>query len=357
MPESTFRGEEGLLYRIPSLVEPYDLWVKKWYRSNGKGFSVPIETGVAILSPYWARLKELEVILINALFPDCTVKMEGSYDERVSANHFDIFSGRPATITRHVEAGDNVLFEALSLILEEAYKVILEHGDKMARRAIETAREVPGHAEFIQDWRRNVDDQIRKLLGPDLDMGAPLDFDQVSARTEELRKRNPNTTIVDLLDAGIVPVHPQVNFIPGNKETHPKSPHGTFLEFMIYDEQKLYAAAKKKFASSEEELGKFFVGLKELLVLERLDLMYDDIVMYSNFGNLDQEKYTAQFQSAFFLLLNEIGACLAEKRLTSADLHRLASHMRSTITLCGSLEEMVQIIKHTELIVSRGAAH
>ena len=340
MTAPTLRREEGLLYRVSGEVGEgsVDHWVKKWYRSHEKAASAPIEQGFSMLSPFWARQKELEIKLINELFPNCTVKMEGSHDERVEGNNFDLLKGRPATVTQHVETGNQEVFNIMMEIINETYGVLIPAKDKMMKSGGIT---LTPNDPFFKEWRERIDARIQAVLGQDLDMGSVVSgLEGFAKRVVELKKRNPNTTIIDLLEAGIVPIHTQLNFIPCNKDTHPRSPHGTFLEFRIYDVNKLSKTAEKTFGKDARRMDSFNENLLELIVGERLDTMFDNLVLYTHYGRLDQSKFHPAFQTALYKLLKVVGLCIQGRFLRDADLPRLEEHIKNSIKISNSPQEI-----------------
>lgn len=282
-PEYDFRGEEAVLHRVE--VDGRMLWAKKWYRTHEKPLSIRFALKGAGLSAYWHKVKEAEYRLINALFPDETVKMVGSYDERIRRRQgqpakFRLLNGRPVTVTEET-VGDPDLIAGMRAILAPAYAETLAYRDALQN----SGRPVPMD-EFFMDWRTRVNDQVHTLLGnDDLDVGPVMTHpSQATARISEVARRSPRNVMVDMLRAGITPVHPEVNFIPGTEQTHRRPPHGTFVELHIYDINRLKIAVGAAFRDDPGELARLNLLIDRYLLFRELDKIFDEVITGSNFA-------------------------------------------------------------------------
>lgn len=278
-----FRGEEGLLYRISLNGE--SLWAKKWHRSHEKAFYMPIEAGGSSLSPFWHKKIELSYTVVHELFPNDTIDVIGSYDERTpsslgAVSEFEPLSGKPVTVSREA-VGDPELCAIRDDIMNQHYKVLLAERDAGARRGATKEQMAP----FFAAGRKEVNAKIVAALGPEIDLDSliasvvgngPQVMDQLARK---IRARNPKNVMADFLDAGISAGHPELNFVPGRKELHPNPPHGTFVEFSIADSKKLVAHICRKFANTPRKRDELLSKFRSYEIYTLVDNLFDKILL------------------------------------------------------------------------------
>lgn len=278
-----FRGEEGLLYRVPVGNEAF--WAKKWHRSHTKDFYTPLDAGGSSLSPFWHRAVGLSYSIVHELFPKETINMIGSYDERTprilgTIRNFDPLSGKPITVSTEAQ-GDPELCEIRDSVMREHYQVLLAKRDEGTRRGASKAEMEP----FFNSWRHAVNARMVEIMGPEIDLDSLInsispdtpDFSMELAR--RIRKRNPQNVIADFLQAGISVGHPEVNFVPGTKESHPYPPHGTFVEFSIYNSQRLVDYISKKFANNPRKRDELMAKFRSFEICNLVDKIFDKIFL------------------------------------------------------------------------------
>lgn len=288
-PEHDFRGEEGLLYRVQlpmagqdGLSETY--WAKKWHRSHVKPFYLPFESGGSSLSPFWHKVIETSYRIVHELFPQETIDVCGAYDERVSGTlsglqSFDVRAGKPVTVSRDI-IGDPEICNARNDVINKYYKVLLERRDEGARAGATKAEMAP----FFAEWRKIVNVEIVKVLGPEVELDSiistmPPGSNGLDYIAKLLRKRNPENVMSDFFEAGISIGHPEVNFIPGRKDAHPRPPHGTFVEFSIVDVDKLVGVIMRRFADNPRKKNQLLQEVRTYQIYDLVDRMFDRVLL------------------------------------------------------------------------------
>lgn len=283
--EPTLTREEGFLHRVYFRGE--DFWGKQWYRSHQKTFwNARVMEGerYALLSPYYAKMIELTYRIVNELFPRETVQMCGSYDKRVSNSSdgpdFDTGRGFPVTITRHVE-GDTDKVAALRAIVDPSYEEVIAQRARFTREGRTREECTP----FFVRSAREVNEKVRALLGDDINFGTANDPSvTLEQRIADLQEKSPDNVMLDMVEAGIMPIHPELNFIPGTPGTHERKPHGTFLEFDVYDLHKLLATCERRFAEDPDKLQEMKQMIYQLMIHRRLDHMFDETVFLQDYS-------------------------------------------------------------------------
>ncbi len=278
-----FRGEEGLLYRVP--INGEAIWAKKWHRSHTKGFYMPLGLGGSSLSPFWHRAVKLSYSLVHELFPNDTIDVVGSYDERTGPNlgvmrEFEPLAGKPVTVSREA-AGDPELCAIRDDIMASHYKVLLAGRDEGERRGSTKAQMEP----FFAAGRKEVNARIVKALGPEIDLDSLIssinakDPDVLGQLARKIRARNPKNVMADLYEAGVSPGHPELNFVPGTKESHPNPPHGTFVEFSIADSKKFVDNIAKKFSNNPRKRDELLSKFRSYEIYTLVDGLYDRLFL------------------------------------------------------------------------------
>lgn len=312
-----FRGEEAFLSRVQVQGEPH--WAKSWYRTHvdhrRPGFTLPLNLNAAALSPFFYRVRELEYSIMHQAFPEFTVDMVGAYDPRIrsEANEpvFNMLEGRPVTVTAEAQ-GDDVLAPQIMQVKREAYARLIPHVDYLRTSGLG----VGSHDPTIMAVRTMADKRIQQIVGPDIHLVGPsdLDFGSKSPLSHQqlrsrLAQRSPNNAMIDLIDAGIIPVHPEFNFVPGDRETHPRPPHGTFLEMQIYDPEKLrqwFIRQGRSGSMSKEQVDQVTANLDEYLHCMELDYLYTDLALSLPWGPRENWKLDKDVQTAIYQLVETI---------------------------------------------------
>lgn len=285
-------------------VEGEDLWFKRWYGSHDVGYTIDPSLGGAGLSPFFARMKSLEYEIIHSLFPGATIDMFGGYDPRCIVDETrgeiircGIIGGRPTTVSKNVE-GDSELIAKYDEIVVPAQKLALDY----LQKNIKEGRRTNDMDSFYISFRRDVNMMVHELLGDELSFPMMQVRDradylqQVAGIATKLRKRNSSNIIPDMVDAGIYPIHPEINFIPGNEQTHERPPYGTFIELKIFDEDTLFRKVKKLFKNDPEKHQEIKDQINDWLVLRKLHLIFHKIVFETTYAPAnDQLKFGADF--------------------------------------------------------------
>lgn len=299
------RGEEGALYRAN--LDGQDLWVKRWYRSHEVGYSINPDLGGAALSPFFARMKSVEYEIIHSLFPAETIDMVGSYDQRCIEDEdgkgldaFGIFAGRPTTVSKNV-TGDSELMAKYDAIIVPAQKMTVEYRDANIR----SGRGNPDAMDpFFVTWRREVNRMVRDLIGPEVTFphihakGQADYLRQVAENARKIKARSPKNVIPEMISVGIYPIHPEVNFVPGNSKTHERPPYGTFLELKIFNPEVLNKKCKEIFANNPEGLKEMMGKMQNREILSKLHRLFHRVVFETQYPSNDRYKYGNEFNTA-----------------------------------------------------------
>lgn len=338
-----FRGEEGTLHRVT--VEGADYWAKRWYRTHNKPWSIPFDRNAAALSPFWARAVDARYRLIHALFPGETVEPVGAYDERVrqqdDESRFSLHDGKPVTITANVN-GDRDKMAQRDVILAEMYPIVLGFRDR-SMREISEVKDDP----LFGKWRREINRRLSAVLGRDVTMGEPVNHpSEYDRRAEGVRALNPHSVIIDMVEAGIHPIHPEVNFFPGTPATHEREPHGTFLELDIHNLEKLRAAMEKKWQHDQDKLAETGRDWKDYVIASVLDRMFDETLFRSEFARDERilhPKITTAITRALYLL----GDAMERGKVAPNDLPNLAMPVRAVMATPMPAEAIADLLNST----------
>ena len=309
-------ADESSLYRVTVDNEAY--WVKKWHKSQidkrwmtlSKVVS-EIDTKGSSTSPYFHELRKVEYGLIHQVFPNITVEMVDSYDERIANSEideiqFDMSSGKPTTVTKEVVGDHNLMLER-EKIVDNSYVESERNLNMIKNRIIG----VNDYRNGVLKVRHKVEDAMHKIFGhelslPDRELKMKKWDKKVPHIIKRLQKQNPDNTIIELLKWGILPIFPEGNFIPGNKETHSQPPHGTFIELKIYDSDKFSKKIKTKLFSDQNHKlrEKLTKDLSYFELYKKLDETFYDVLFGANYtGDKKNWPYSPKIQTAVFKYL------------------------------------------------------
>ena len=306
-----FTGEEGYLYTV-QLPDKTDktLWAKQWHLSLIDEIGLKFDG--SLTSPYFHEMKRIEYEMIHDAFPEITVEMYGSYDPRIKDDKktFRFFPGRPTTVTVEV-SGDPGLTRSYRDIIDVAYVRLRRERGEMEQAGLYTWEET---LPTVSRWSRDVHGQIYKLLGPELYLpiidGGTTIKKSVKRAISIMKGKSPNNTMLQLLETGIRPIHPQINFIPGTKETHPQPPHGTFIELSIYNLEQLERKMKEKMRDDQPSLEAFKQKLAYFKILHELNSLFGRVIFWAR---QQQEQPSVELhqvvQSALFRFSEKTRLC------------------------------------------------
>lgn len=296
-----FIGEEGILHILDrplpdtkearSTVPPGSAevarryYLKQWYGMGEKGVATLIENGRSPSSPYWAKLKYWEYKIIHSLFPDNTLHLVAAIDPRIkkdatspSGHSFD-FNSPDLPLTASFEVvGDKEKERVRDGIIRPAYDRMIAY----RRRRLCGLPLEPGEREGFFRLVMETDERIREEFGQELggmqpEPGSqqPLPFDLVLARA---KSAYPDSAITHMMEYGVAPIHPEFNFIPQTRPADEKHPHGTFIELMIGDHDRLLKKAAQIFSNNkdgEKKYGNLEAQVYHYVLYLYLDCLFD----------------------------------------------------------------------------------
>ncbi|MBI5412121.1 hypothetical protein HZA43_03005 [Candidatus Peregrinibacteria bacterium] len=322
----TTQGEEGYLYRIPSIAEPGSFdWAKRWYRDQQLGLRLNDEAGGSATSPNFHAMRALEYGLIHEALPSVTPNPRGGYDTRVDDEALDILfrlaPGHPTTVAAE-PPHDSERLKQLEKIKKDAYRALFTYKQSLVagKRAVDLRND-----HYVALLQSNTNDNIRALLGPDIKFPA-RSMDEFPYAVSQMRRRNPQNPMIAMIEYGIFPQHPEMNFIPGNAQTHPASPHGTFIEPVLYDPSKLELKMRGRLGERSQGYKNFRNKFDLYLIYKRLNDLFVLIVFKSNFGHYDSFKYDPSIIFEIYRLL-EVAREAYEKRKDLFGDSRLDNHV------------------------------
>ncbi|MBI2473054.1 hypothetical protein HYV70_00670 [Candidatus Uhrbacteria bacterium] len=360
-------GEEGTLHKITLDDESYfaKKWRSKHYKENWKNGLAYSEANAwkTPVSPFWHKIISYETKLIHDALPDITLRIETSYDPRVSkdGSSFNFQAGRPVTLTENVK-GDPELRIQRDTIVDSLYDQTWE------QRTYDDHDLYTGTKDILHQkilWS-NTDIAIQKLFGESLGVRGFIHTNlstQESSRIwflNKIHERYPGTDIERLVLAGIIPVHAEVNYIP--TEHHPtQTTKGIFIETAIFDEQRLTqalleAAKKKNPEHFDEEKSRTNIQkrLERYRVLRKIDELWDQIYYQQKYRRGEQEEqfWDNRFGEALFKALDTIRDRYDREGLFFDDSFEHQTQMKwSELIYPTTIEEGIETCKQFETFV------
>lgn len=238
-------GEEGILYRIGLDDGRYfaKQWRGKHYEGEQSNRSVTYaeDSKRSPASPFWHKVKFYEAKLIHDAFPDSTLKMSIAYDPRITPDAdggatFTSDAGRPVTVTRDVE-GDPGLRAERDRIIKNAYDEVWLSREPDDKGVMQSRRECGAfYLADIAMAQRFGHELFPPIVSHAADMPA-----WTKRNMENVMLHYPKSELLEILEAGLVPVHSGVNFIPTAESDPERGPQGVYLELVIGDLDRLRA--------------------------------------------------------------------------------------------------------------------
>lgn len=305
-------GEEGFLNEAE--LNHSDYFVKRWNAVHDKGFAeLDRHKEGSPLSPYLHKAKFWEYKVINSLFPDRTVRLAGGYDPRITKNEdgthsFDSSVDKPVTISHAVPKRTEQASRQQARI-KEFYAASAPILDQLRARHSEPPEGEPDPLrQQYEDLFTDIDAESREVLNaPEFQFFQTngtvfLDNEGMEAMLKKLhtdiRRINPNSSILPFLPAGIAPIHPEVNFIPRNNNPDGSTPAGTFIELGIVSPPRLFNYIRRQNNPRVEK------ATSRMLVYQMLDRIFDTAVRYFiTEGKMGL--YTPEVQTALFRLTEQ----------------------------------------------------
>ncbi len=352
-PEPDFIGEQGKLYRMN--LGDSTVWVKKWISISPYHKQFPDALDGVNASPYWHEYIKIMYELIYEAFPEMTVSMYGSYDPRIvnSAGErcFRLFPGRPTTVT-HEAIGHPEHTAKYMALLKGAYQF-----RQWQLQALKDAGQYePYHwGPAIKKWKSVVHRRVYDLLGKDLHLGnigkdnKEEGFQRV---LRKMRKESPGNVMIDLIEAGIYPVHPEVNFIPGTPATHSRPPHGTFIELELYDPEKLKIFMNTKLSEDPVALKQFEKKLVYFQLLKILDdLFYDIILHHIGYQPIEASYFDSRVTTLLYRHLEKLRVLHSERgfsleEIAAEIMHEVRPQIKRTLSSSKDAEEAAHKISN-----------
>ena len=238
-------AEESVASRITLDDEQY--FAKQWRGKHGEGSGenayYVADSERTSVSPFWVKVKYWEHNLMHEAFPDEIVAMPEAYDPRISKDGktFDFEHGRPVSLTRAVKTTEE-LQKKRDAIVDEIYTDLEAKEKRGERDLVKMEYDPNAKAGFV--IAHEMDEAMRDTFGKDLgirQLVTTSSFCNPRNRetfVEKVNRRFPNTRMADLVNAGILPIHAEANWIPTG-EADERGVKGTLIEAQIFDPLRL----------------------------------------------------------------------------------------------------------------------
>jgi hypothetical protein len=269
--QPTTKGEEGLLY----LVEGN--YVKKWRGGHFNNFTYNVFTVIhsddtpgSPQSPYKHAREFYQAKLVQLAFPNVTLDVVCAYDPRIQGpidqvRTFDPLAGRPTTITPEVVAHPE-LGRARDQIMKKFYDRFLGEIWQPNGHGRMEGRNIGLHRKTVALAEQEIED-ILGNFGVVFISAGPSTIRNVNKMLKEKR------TAFELISYGILPVHPEFNFIP-TAESHPTyGPQGVFIEVELVDEKRYFQMIGKRKDVDQRRVTEL---MKAYCMYKKLDNEYID---------------------------------------------------------------------------------
>jgi hypothetical protein len=325
-------GEEGILDRIDLDGKGY--YAKHWYSVHGdlgrrlKLSEVDLESKSAKdpelasrLSPFWHKVKYYEYRLIAEQFPDLAVKMVGAFEPRLQKGEdgkMQIAKPEkfPVTVTEEIVT-DPAVAEQRDQLIDAAYQEIFSYYETHGRKPFIRGVPDPQREAAFESTLRTVvdtDASIRSLYGLELESGRldPDDPSGLARLVVELRSRQADPRMTALLEAGILPMHPEFNFLPTEYSAEPGQTKGVFLELLLIDPKRFLRTVMK--TADADQAGSVARLFDRYMVYRASDQIYTELLpALGNRIGEDAHRDPA-VQSAMFRLVEEYRRMIEKRR-------------------------------------------
>lgn len=313
-------GEEGVLHHVSLNNKNYfaKQWRGKHYSGNDKrkiSFAYEEVSDRSPTSPFWHKVKYYEYALIHSAFPESTLKISAGYDSRIKKNdnnHEFIFDkGRPVTLAKEVP-GDSEARRKRDEIIDSFYEKYLsyfkpdEHGVLRSTNGLETRLLL-----FEVDYKMQ-EAFGRELYISKFDWSKPKESLQWLA--DEARRINPQSKMANFFESGLIPSHPEFNFIPTD-ESNSDGLQGVFIEMAIADIDSL----RTKLVSSGQSPKKVDKKIERYMIYRTLDDIYDDLFVSQNFTGEESLRNDADIVNAVFQILNTLREHIDKQGLSDSE--------------------------------------
>lgn len=366
-PEEKWYGEEGILHRIGLDDGRYfaKQWRGKHYEGERAGRSVTYaeDSRHSPASPFWHKVKFYEAKLVHNAFPDSTLEMSVAYDPRITPDAdggatFTPDVGRPTTVTREVE-GDSKLRAERDVIVSDAYDEVWASRAPNEEGVMRQLRSCGAfHLADIAMAKRFG----RELLPPIVSHAE--DMRTWTARNiEAVRREYPTSELLDILEAGLIPVHPGVNFIPTVESDPERGPKGVYLELVIGDLDRLRTKLHER-CGDDACRAQVDRRIERYAMYRVLDELYDGIFIDQTLlGPTDVLNDPDVMNAAFQMLraaqerIEREGIAHADGWLADVRKHLLHVWHRTIRAEEGQKQAMLAVFEAIRAEVSGGADH
>ncbi len=291
--EKIKEGEEGILHRIKLNKKDYFAkhWRGKHYEGEawktGRKYSSETAWRTPV-SPFWSKIKFYETQLMHDALPDLVLPIEAGFDPRVSSDGsiFNIRAGRPVTLAKDVK-GDSKLRKERDELVDAIYKRTFQefHTNKYGNW-------VPRGNFYptLVQWAE-LDIDIQKRFGEYLDVRKHIHANTFNTRAsvevfvERILQKYQGTDVERMVQAGVVPIHAEVNYIPTEQVAGKQKTKGIFIETFIFDMNRLVEAilmqSKKEISSGtfngNETRKRIQEKIERYTLLRKLDELWDEV--------------------------------------------------------------------------------
>lgn len=338
-------GEEGALFHNDAF------WIKRWTYEHGQNLEInDRHQEASTIGPHYAKFQYYQNKLIHTLFSENTIDIVAGYDPRITKDEdgghsFSLEGGKPTTVSKHVEV-EGQIAEDYQDTVHSMYAETA--GDYEAIKRSQGGVD-PELRERYDSTFDDVDDKLREMINAEEfklyqgdfgDLTDPKVMEGFLRRlSTETRKINPKSPILEMLKAGVVPVHPSINFIPRESRDQSKKPDGTFLELKLFGFDRMEQYIRRLRRHDPEKHAKAQRMFEKFKIFNDINGMYDRLL--GEFLNHDKLEY---LDDEVINLLYQ----LTEKVLRASDEGDLINYnrvMNTEITSCIRLISSAQSLE------------
>jgi len=148
------------------------------------------------------------------------------------------------------------------------------------------------YSTTLKQQAKEADTKMRKIFGlsPYILEKIPHDGytqEEFEALVDQVEKEDENSPLLPFLHAGVIPIHPEFNFIPTEDQSASKNPtKGKFIELKILNIDALRNAAKAKAKNETEKK-----SIERFADQQRLYTILEDIYAWTKNPNRQRELY------------------------------------------------------------------
>ncbi|MDP3771432.1 MAG: hypothetical protein Q8R16_03980, partial [bacterium] len=295
----------------------------------GRSVSYSEESSHTPVSPFWHKVKFYEAKLIHDAFPDSTLEMSVAYDPRITPDAdggatFTPDVERPVTVTHEVEGDPGVRAER-DRIIREAYDQVWASREPDEDGVMRTKRESGAFHLADIAMAQRFGFELMPMVSHDRDLHA-----WIPKNIQWIRSVNPTSDIIPMLEAGLIPIHAGVNFVPTAESDPERGPRGVYLELAVGDLERLRTKLHER-CGDEACRTQINRRIERYAMYRVLDDLYDSIFIDQHLLGATDVLNDPEVMNAAFQMLRVAQERIERDGLARADvwLSDIREHLRA----------------------------